>query len=225
MSLDPFEENKLDITPDQLWNVQSIIQQAVMAVIMIASYFLVRYMIGTSPGQFSGLENWLERLHALFATKSLPSDMFTGVLTGFALAVVLFFLDAGVGIILRRNIKLWIHRSDYMLPVDKVQRKWALTTALVGSPVEELMFRGFIFLGILPIWNTWIWSAMLLSAVFSLLHAVVQGFWSTLWIFIVSLLLCYFVTIDKSFYFIALVHAMLNVTNLFILPHILKRKK
>jgi membrane protease YdiL (CAAX protease family) len=224
MKHDPFNENKLNIRPEQLWNAHSMIQQGVMVIIMAMIYSLVRVMVFSSPGRYTGLEHWLEQLHALFQLNTLPADILLGAAGGFLLAFVLFLLDAGVALVRRKNITLWLHRSDYILPENKLQRKWALTITLVGSAVEELMFRGFIFLAILPLWNTWIWSALLLSAVFSLLHAAVQGFWSTIWIFIASLLLCFFVIYGKSIYYIVLLHAMLNIGNLFILPHVLKRR-
>ncbi|MBW6458040.1 MAG: CPBP family intramembrane metalloprotease [FCB group bacterium] len=224
MKHDPFNENKLNIRPEQLWNAAAMIQQAVMMMVMIVVYTLVRIMVHSTPGKYTGIEHWLEQLHALFRLNTLPSDILLGAAAGFALAFVLLLLDAGVALIRKKNVKLWLHRSDYILPENKRQRRWALSVALVGSAVEELMFRGFIFLAILPLWNTWIWSALLLSAVFSLLHAAVQGLWSTIWIFIAGFLLCFFVVYGKSIYFIFFVHAMLNIANLFILPPLMKRR-
>lgn len=85
------------------------------------------------------------------------------------------------------------------------------------------MFRGFIFIAVMNLWGTWIWAALILSALFGFLHAGLQGFWSTLWIFIVSVLLCYFVVLGKSIYFLILLHMIVNITNLFILPLLTKK--
>ncbi len=225
MNNDPLNENKLNITPDQLWNIKGIIQQIVMVALMAIIYIVIVNYTGRSPGVHSGLENWLQNLHALFYTNTLLRDMFVAPVMGVAIAGSLFFLDTAVGYILKKNIFNWIHRADYMLPGNKTERNWALRIAIMGSTVEEIMFRGFIFIAIVPIWTSWIWSALLLSAGFGLLHAGVQGFWSTLWIFIISLLLCFFIILGSSIYFVILLHMTINITNMFILPYFLKRKK
>ncbi len=224
MNNDPLNENKLNITPDQLWNIKGIIQQLVMVALMAIVYMVIIIYTGHSPGLHSGLESWLQNLHALFYTDTLFRDVLIAPVMGVAIAGFLFLLDTAVGYIRKENISNWIHRADYMLPGNKIERNWALGIAIMGSAVEEIMFRGFIFIAIVPIWTSWIWSALLLSAGFSLLHAGIQGFWSTLWIFIISLLLCCFIILGSSIYFVILLHMAINITNMFILPYFLNSK-
>ncbi|MDZ7795915.1 MAG: CPBP family intramembrane glutamic endopeptidase [Candidatus Marinimicrobia bacterium] len=220
---DPGNYNRLHIRPGQIWNVQGMIQQAVMLGLILAVYSVILILTQRFPGEYGGLENWLQRLHGLFRTEHLLSDMITGALLGFVLSGVLFLLDCAVGYIKGKKVYDWVHRSDFMLPVNREQRKWALAIALSGSMIEEIMFRGFIFLAVMDLWGTWLWAALILSALFGFLHAGLQGFWSTLWIFIVSVLLCYFVVVGKSIYFLILLHMMVNITNLFILPLLAKK--
>jgi membrane protease YdiL (CAAX protease family) len=216
-------ENPLGIRPEQIWNVQGMIQQAVMLLLMIITYSTVYFLTRGSPGKFPGLETWLSALHGLFRGSRFIPGIFGGAVTGLLLAAGLFMLDAAVGWIGRRDLRAWVHRSDFMLPRTREQRKWAWIIAVTGSVVEEILFRGYIFLAILHMWDSWLWPALILSAVFGFLHAGVQGFWSTLWIFMISMLLCYFVTAGKSMYFLVAVHMTVNVTNLFLLPALARK--
>ncbi len=200
-----------------------MIQQAVMFTLMLIVYVIISTINSGSNAGHAELENWLQDLHKLFVSETLLNDILSGATAGFALSILLFVLDAFVAFIARTDVREWIHRTDYLLPHTKKQRSWALSITLVGSIQEEIMFRGFIFLAILPIWSHWIWAALILSGLFSFLHTSVQGFWSTLWIFIISLMLCFFISQGKSIYFIALAHVMINMTNLFILPFIFKK--
>jgi len=221
---EPQFENKLKVTPDQLWNSLGMIQQAVMSILLLFVYVLISIIIARSVSIHPGLENWMQNLQNLFHSNSLIMDLIWGALTGFTLVIILTVLDIFIAMIGRKNIRTWLHRTDYMLPETPKQKRWALSISLSGSVVEEIMFRGFIYLAIIPLWSHWIWAALLLSAVFSLLHAGVQGFWSTLWIFLISVSLCYFVSQGGSIYFVAMAHVVINITNLFILPLFFKKQ-
>jgi membrane protease YdiL (CAAX protease family) len=224
LEFDPKQDSKLKISSELLWNKSGMIQQAVMFTLMLIVYVSISIISSRSNVVHTGFENWLQNLQKLFARNTLLHDILFGAITGLVLSIILFVMDAFVAFIVRTDVKEWIHRTDYLLPQTKKQRSWALSITLVGSIQEEIMFRGFIFLAMLPLWSHWIWAALILSGVFSLLHTSVQGFWSTLWIFVISLTLCFFVSQGKSIYFIALVHIMINLTNLFILPLMFKKR-
>ncbi|MBN2780461.1 MAG: CPBP family intramembrane metalloprotease [Candidatus Marinimicrobia bacterium] len=225
MNHDPMNENKLGISPDQLWNAAGIVQQLITAALMLSAYAVVSLMVRRSPGVYPGPAAWLETLRALFDLKDLGPGILWGIPAGMLIAGILFLLDAGVGMIATYPLRHWVRRTDYMLPLTKKQKKWALGIAVSGSAVEEALFRGFFFMALLPLWSSWIWSALLLSALFSLLHAAVQGFWSTLWIFLVSLIMCLFVARGTGLYFVMAAHMAVNLTNLFVLPQLLDRMR
>ena len=218
---EPQNENKLKILPDQLWNSLGMIQEAVM---LLFVYVLISIIIARSTTAHPGLENWMQSLQKLFIGQTILMDLVWGIVAGFAVAIVLSLLDAFVAVIGRKDVRKWVHRTDYMLPVTPVQKRWALSISLSGSVIEEIMFRGFIYMAIIPLWSHWIWAALLLSSVFSLLHAGVQGFWSTIWIFIISIILCYVISRGGSIYFVAMTHVIINITNLFILPFVFKKR-
>ncbi|MEA2077580.1 MAG: CPBP family intramembrane glutamic endopeptidase [Candidatus Marinimicrobia bacterium] len=194
-----------------------------MFTILLLIYITVSLIISKSVNPHPSLENWICQFHDLFQIDTLLTDLLWGSLTGIGLIVILSLLDVLVALISRVNIREWIHRTDHLLPVTAVQKRWALSISIVGSLQEEIMFRGFIFIALIPLWSHWIWTALLLSAVFSLLHASVQGFWSTLWIFIISVVLCMIVALGGSIYFVAIAHILINITNLFILPLFFKK--
>jgi len=221
---EPQSENKMKITPEQLWNSLGMIQQAVMSIVLLFVYVLISIIIARSVSAHPGLENWMQNLQNLFHSDSILTDIVWGALAGLGMVLLLFVLDIIVAFIGRKDIREWIHRTDYMLPVTQIQKRWALSISLSGSIVEEIMFRGFIYMAIIPLWSHWIWAALLLSAVFSLLHAGVQGFWSTLWIFMISIFLCYFISQGGSIYFVAIAHVVINITNLLILPLFFKKR-
>ncbi|RKY54986.1 MAG: hypothetical protein DRP93_04255, partial [Candidatus Neomarinimicrobiota bacterium] len=160
-----------------------MIQEAVIFILLLFVYVLISIIITRSTSIHPGLENWMQSLQKIFNAQNIFMDLLWGVVAGIGLAIVLSFLDALVAVIGRKNVRKWLHRTDYMLPVTSVQKRWALRISLSGSVIEEIMFRGFIYMAIVPLWSHWIWAALLLSSVFSLLHAGVQGFWSTIWIF------------------------------------------
>ncbi|MCK4531085.1 MAG: CPBP family intramembrane metalloprotease [Candidatus Marinimicrobia bacterium] len=223
MDNEPQSENKMKITPEQLWNSLGMIQQAVMSILLLFVYVLISIIIARSVSAHPGLENWMQNLQNLFHSDSILTDLVWGALAGLGMVLLLSVLDIIVAFIGRKNIREWIHRTDYMLPVTPIQKRWALSISLSGSIVEEIMFRGFIYMAIIPLWSHWIWAALLLSAVFSLLHAGVQGFWSTLWIFMISIFLCYFISQGGSIYFAAIAHVVINIANLFLLPLLFKK--
>lgn len=224
MDNEPQYENKMKITPGQLWNSLGMIQQAIMSILLLFVYVLISIIIARSASAHTGLENWMQNLKNLFRSDDILMNIVWGALTGLGLVIILSVLDVIVAIIGRKDIRKWLHRTDYMLPVTPLQKRWALSISFSGSVIEEIMFRGFIYMAIIPLWSHWIWAALLLSAVFSLLHAGVQGFWSTLWIFMISIFLCYFVSRGGSLYFAAMAHVVINVTNLFILPLLFKKR-
>ncbi|MDZ7822077.1 MAG: hypothetical protein U5N26_09860 [Candidatus Marinimicrobia bacterium] len=143
---DPKHRKTFRIRPEQVWNVQGMIQQLVMLLIMLAVYTVARLLTQDPEGGYTGLISWLQQFHGLFRTPHLLSDLLTGALAGAALAGMFLLLDVAVGYIRdRAKLNEWIHRSDFMLPENRKQRKWALGIALSGSAIEEILFRGFIF--------------------------------------------------------------------------------
>lgn len=211
----------MEIGPEQLWNAGSLIQQVIFAGVLLIIYLIIRFLANADPQSHPGLQNWLQNLHGLFYLQKGTMILLAAPVLGAVFSVLLFGMDSLAGLLQKKDMKLWIRRSDNMLPENTVQRRWALLITLSGSTVEELMFRAFIFTALLPVWNSWIWAALLISAVFSLLHTGIQGFWPSVWIFIISVLLCYLLTAGFSIYTLILIHIGINLTNLFVFPRIL----
>lgn len=208
-----------------LWNKWGMIQQAITFVVLFFVYTIIVLTLHRSPKPLIGLHQWRESLLNLFVTPKWYWEILLGLVLGTAISHVLLTLDILVAWIFRKNIPQWIHRADHLLPVGKSQRTWALSISIVGSILEEIIFRAFIFLAILPLWSHWIWAVLILSTIFALFHAGVQGFWSTLWIFLSSIILCQSIAAGFSIYFVSAVHIMMNINNLFLIPLLYYRKQ
>ncbi len=221
------EENnhkRLKISPEQLWNSLGMIQQVITAIVLLAVYTTIYFIVERSYVGHPGLTNWLDALNKLFLSDALLKDIALGLAVGIVLVILTALFDLFVAAIQKQNISEWMHRTDHLLPETKVQKRWALGISVVGSVVEEIMFRGFIFMAIINIWDHWIWASLIISSVFSLLHAGVQDFWATILIFIISMCLCVIVAMGGSIYLVAVTHIMINLSNLFILPMLFNKK-
>ena len=224
MTEEPRNQHRLDLNPELLWNATGIIQQAVMSTLLLIVYVVVSLIISRSSGAHVGLQKWMSDLQALFSFEHILRNMCYGILIGLAALVLINLLDMLIPVLGRKDIRQWMHRTDYLLPRTRTQKHWALAISISGSIQEEIMFRGFIFLALIPLWSHWLWAALIMSAFFSLLHANVQGFWSTVWIYIISVILCAVLALSGSIYIVVMAHITINLSNLFILPLLFKRQ-
>jgi membrane protease YdiL (CAAX protease family) len=214
----PRHDRKDDISPELLWNALGMFQQLIMFTLMLIVYVVISLIVSRSLTPHEGLSAWMNSLQSLFVSKHIVKDLALGAGAGVAAVLVTTVLDTLIAIISRADLKEWFHRTDYLLPETKKQKQWAWIISLSGSIQEEIMFRGFILMAILPLWSHWLWAALILSAFFSLLHAGVQGFWSTFWIFLISVFLCALIALGASIYVVMTAHIMINVFNLFVVP-------
>ena len=224
MTEEPFKRKK-DIDPSMLWNSIGMYQQLIMFAILLIVYVSVFLIISRSSNPHPGMENWMNNLHSIFTSGHIIRDVLFGVILGVFAVAFTTLLDTVVAIFARVDLKEWMHRTDYLLPQTKIQKRWAWLISLSGSIQEEIMFRGFILLAIFPLWSHWIWASLILSAFFALLHASVQGFWSTLWVYLISVLLCAIIALGGSIYLAAVTHVTINVCNLFVIPKILNFRR
>ena len=225
MSKNKQNENQLVVTPDMLWNKSGLIQQLIVFIFLLIIYTTVIIILHRSPKPHLALNEWFTSLKGLFISSKWYWDIILGVIVGTILSHILMTFDIFVAWILKKDIPKWIHRADHLFPRTKTQKKHALIISLIGSTQEEVLFRAYILLAILPLWSHWIWSALILSTIFALFHAGLQGFWATLWIFITSIILCASIALGKSIYFVSAIHIMININNLILIPLIYYKKK
>jgi len=218
-------ENKLKVSPDMLWNKEVMKQQVFTAVFVLAVYAVILFLLKGSFKPFLGLHRWHESFIDLFMTPKWYKEIFMGIIAGTLISHLIVGLDLLVGSIMRKDIRKWLHRTDYLLPRTSSEKKWAFSITLLASTLEEIIFRAYILLAILPIWSHPIWAVLLLSAAFALLHGSLQGFWSTVWIFLVSIALCLSIVAGLSIYFVAAMHILVNLNNLFVIPILYYKKK
>ncbi len=218
------QHNELQISSDMLWNKWGMIQQAIIFVFLLIIYTVIVLLLHRSPKPYPGLESWFINFKGLFVSDKWYWDIIFGIIVGTFLSHLLLAFDNLVAWLMKRDIPTWIHRADHLLPQNRKQKKWAVLISIVGSIQEEILFRGYILLAILPLWSHWLWSVLILSTFFALFHAGVQGFWSTLWIFLSSIVLCVSVAAGKSLYFAIMIHIMINLNNLILIPLIYYKK-
>lgn len=208
-----------------LWNKEVMKQQALSFVFIVMVYAVISLILHRSSSPLLGLHQWNDGFIDLFISPKWYWEIFLGIIAGIFISHSIVGLDVLVGRILRKDIRRWVHRTDYLLPVTILQKKWALSISFLASTIEEIIFRGFVLLAILPLWSHPIWAVLILSAFFALLHGGLQGFWSTVWIFLVSIVLSLSIVVGFSLYFVFAMHIIINLNNLFIIPILYYKEK
>jgi uncharacterized protein len=213
-----------DITPDMLWGKAGWLQQGIYwlaAFFIFAAVWLPTYLM---PSRFPALENWQNRVLNALLTADLKF-----IIWGIGLGLLLALLFAGAEILISKmKLEAWdkrLHNADFLLPQTKKQKQNAALINVSASIVEEILFRGFFFLALANLWTHWLWAAVLVSAVFALLHTNFQGFTASVWIFISSLILIWLLQKSGSLWPGAVLHYMLNSLNLFLLPKLIGGKE
>ncbi|HDR04938.1 MAG TPA: CPBP family intramembrane metalloprotease, partial [Candidatus Marinimicrobia bacterium] len=176
------------------------------------------------PGRFPALQAWSNRVLAALQMSDAVY-LFWGI--GIAILLSILFTVAEISLSKIQGAS-WddrLHNADFLLPQTQKQKQNAALINISASTVEEILFRAYFFLALLNLWTHWLWAALLVSAVFALLHTNFQGFTASVWIFISSLILVWLLQTSGSIWPGVLLHFVLNSLNLFILPKMLGDKQ
>lgn len=215
MDKDP---NEVKITASLVWSPIGFYQQTFLWLFTAAIPAVVYLFYSINPVKYSSLYNWLSRVGSLFTIKKLLPDFFFGLLIGTVLSLMFLFFEWLISRIKGESPKDRLSRQDELIPKTRVQRRWALAINISAATMEEILFRAYFFMALINVWSHWLWAALLLSAVFAFVHTNVQQMSATVWIFLTSLILCYFTFTHQSLTIPWGIHLSVNLVNLFVFP-------
>jgi membrane protease YdiL (CAAX protease family) len=216
MDKDP--KNDLKISASLVWSPIGFYQQIFLWLIAATIPAIVFLFYSINPIKYQSLYRWLTRVGGLFALENLVLDLILGLLVGTLLSFLFLLLEWLISHIKGESPTERLSRQDELIPQTPVQRRWAFAINLSASLVEEILFRAYLFMALITLWNHWLWAALLLSSIFAFVHTNMQQMSATVWIFITSLILSYFTVTRQSLIMPWGIHLSVNLMNLFIFP-------
>ncbi len=212
-----------DLGPDVIWGGPGLFQQLVFILIAGSVWALSSLLVSINPHTFESIISWQDRVSALLHPDELAGYLLIALILGAVLSLAFLLLEILIAFFKHQNASIRLRRNDFLLPVSRPQKLHALGIIILGASVEEMLFRAFLFEAFLPIWSTWLWSALLVSAIFALIHTNLQGLSASIWIFLTSLILVFIIQTTHSLFFAIFLHFSVNFYNLFVLPGLQRR--
>jgi len=163
---------------------------------------------------------YVARVQSYFFTGDLSGDSLLGVLSGVVILLLILGSDSVAAKIKHQPIKDHVLRNSHLLPRTSGQHFIALLVGINAGIFEELFFRGGVFTLLLLLLHSTELAILITAGVFALLHAPVQGWYSTAWIFLVGIFLNLLLLSAGSYYAPIFCHITINLGNLFIIPAI-----
>ena len=206
------------VTPDLLWSKYSIIQHVVFWVIALGIWWGLHYLARTREAWTIPLWQYLSRIRFYFFTGDFNHAAVRGILIGAAILFAITGFDWLVAKLKGDPPVTQILRNHYLLPRTPKQRFIAVVLGVNAGIFEELFFRGGVFFLLLLLTRSAIFSIVVTSAVFALLHTSVQGWYSTVLIFLVGIVLNLLLLLTDSFYAPIFCHITINLGNILVIP-------
>ncbi|MGC9512583.1 MAG: CPBP family intramembrane glutamic endopeptidase [Fidelibacterota bacterium] len=212
------DRNDIKISASLVWSPIGFYQQIFLWLFTAAVPAIVWLFYSINPLKYQSLYRWLTRVGELITLENLIPDLVLGLLAGAILSLLFLLLEWLISRIKGESPTERLSRQDELIPKTSVQRRWAFAINLSASMVEEILFRAYLFMALITLWNHWLWAALLLSAIFAFVHTNIQQMSATVWIFITSLILSYFTVTRLSLIMPWGIHLSVNLMNLFIFP-------
>ena len=175
-------------------------------------------LVSINPSSYESLIHWQTRVLVYLHLNNSLSYLIYAALIAAAVSLIFLFFETAIALYLNEDIRIRLGKNDYLLPVTRMQKWRALGIIGIGAFIEEILFRAYLFQALLPIWDNWLWAALLVSAIFALVHTNLQGLSASIWIFITSMLLLSILIYTSSLLFAVTIHFFINFFNIFIIP-------
>jgi len=206
------------VTPDLLWSKFSVIQHIIFWIIGIALWWGLHWIASNYEPVTIRIWQYVSRIKFYLFTTDFNHAAVRGILVGSMLLALITGVDFIVAKFKNQTPAQQILRNHYLLPRNSKQRFIAVLLGVNAGIFEELFFRGGVFVFLLFISNSAVFSILVTSALFALLHTSVQGWYSTLWIFLVGITLNVLLIVTGSFYASMFCHITINLGNLLVIP-------
>ncbi len=216
------QNTKFKLNPELIWSKLGVYQEIILLGLILTIYVISEFVYKMNPVKHHSIYEWHKRVFSIFELKDAFPFLIKGALIGILVSFMIVILEIIISKLKKENWYSNLTRNNFLLPKTKHQRKMATVIVFSGSFIEEVIFRGMIFFAILPIWNSWIWSALIVSSIFAFFHADVQGFLSSVWIFIISVILSFLIFEYQSIVIIYSTHLTINLISVFLMPQLIE---
>lgn len=207
-----------EITPELIWSKYSVLQHLIFWLMALGAWYGLHWL-GSNTERFT-LPVWryVARVRFYFYTGDFQQMALLGALFGLVILGLILLVDVLIAKMSNQPPAHQILRNYYLLPRTNTQGFVALIVGINAGVFEEIFFRGGIFTLLFFLTNSVVTSIVITSAVFALLHAPMQGWLSTVWIFIIGILLNIIVLETGNYYAAMFCHITVNIGNLFLVP-------
>ncbi len=134
--------------------------------------------------------------------------------------ILILFSDYCIAWIKKEPPIKHILRNREILPRTRNQQYIALLIGVNAGVFEEIFFRGGLFILLSLLIGSPESAIIITAAMFALLHAPMQGWYSTAIIFLVGILLNVLLLSSGSYFTPMFCHITINIGNLFLVPAI-----
>jgi len=209
-----------EITPELIWSKYSVIQQIIFWLVVIAAWHGLQW-IGSTYEQFTiPVWRYTARIQSFFYSGDFRGDVLHGIYWGAGVLLLVLLSDYLIAWIKKEPAIDHILRNREILPRTKKQQYIALLVGVNAGIFEEIFFRGGLFVLLSLLTGSPESAIIITAASFALLHAPMQGWYSTAIIFLVGILLNVLLLSSGSYFTPMFCHITINIGNLFFVPAI-----
>jgi len=206
------------ITPDLLWSKYSVIQHIVFWILAIIGWHGLHWLGGHFDRFTLPIWLYLAKFRTFVYTGDFSGEIWLGLIAGVVVLGVIILVDYMTARIKGKPLVEQILRNHHLLPRTSRQQLIAAGVGINAAIFEELVFRGAVFLLLWVLSDSILLSILITSLLFAVLHTPIQGWYSTVLIFGVGILLNILLLVTEAFYAPIFCHIVVNVGNLFIIP-------
>jgi|GEM_PF-1967998 len=207
-----------EITPELLWSKYSLIQHLLFWLIALGVWSSLHWLGSTQERFTIPIWRYVAQVQSYGFTGDLAGDAVRGVLSGAVILLLILGSDVVVARVKGQPAREQILRNSHLLPRSPRQQFIAFLVGTNAGIFEELFFRGGLFTLLSLLLRSPELAILVTAALFALLHAPVQGWYSTAWIFLVGVFLNLLLLYSGSYYAPIFCHVTVNLGNLFIIP-------
>lgn len=211
-------KSRPQVTPDLLWSKFSLLQHALFWVLGIVIWWGLHFLASNFGAWTLPIWKYVSRIRFYLFTGDFNHEVIRGIFSGAIILLIITGIDLLIAKIKGERAATQILRNHYLLPRTNKQRVIAVVLGINAGIFEEIFFRGGVFFLLLFLSHSTIIAILITSAIFALLHASVQGWYSTLIIFFVGIVLNVMLLLTDSFYAPMLCHITINLGNLLVIP-------
>jgi membrane protease YdiL (CAAX protease family) len=212
------DKQEQKITASLVWSRIGFYQQVFLWLFTLSIPAVVYLIYSINPLKYEGLFGWLTRVKQLININNIFIYFIGGIMGGLLLSLLFLAMEWAISRFKGESPRERLSRQDELIPKTTVQKRWAFGINLSASIMEEFLFRAYLFMALINLWNHWLWASLLVSAVFAFVHTNIQQMSATVWIFITSFALCYFTYTHQTLIIPWGIHLSVNLVNLFIFP-------